>query len=79
VTVPFHEVNIEEEIEDLGNHLTKSFNFKMVHQERSLKSVIRQINTKASQIQRDMNNMHTQAEDMKKALDEVIQRNALKT
>lgn len=57
-TDTFREVNIEEEIEDLGNILTKTFNNKIDHTEHTLRGVVRQINGKASQIQRDMIALH---------------------
>ena len=62
------DVNLEEEIEELGNTITKSFNHRLEEVERNIKSMMGQMNSKTYQIQRDMIDLHISTEEIKKML-----------
>lgn len=68
-TDTIQQINLEEEIEDLGNNLTKAFNHKIDEVEHTLKGAMRSLNIKTSQIQRDMIGINAQTEDLKKTID----------
>ena len=68
-TDTIREVNLEDDIEDLGNSLTKTFNNKLEEVEKNIRVVVKQLNSKTSQIQRDMIGLHLQTEEIKNILD----------
>ena len=70
-TETLDEVNLQEEIEDLGTTLQHS-NSKLIGELQSnMQGVVKQLNSKTSQVQRDVIMLHAQIDEIKSSIDQI--------
>ena len=70
-TETVHKVNLEEEIEELGSSLSRAYAKQLGEVEANMKSVVKQLNSKTSQVQRDVIMLHAQIDEIKASIDAI--------